>query len=172
MSQPSPAALRALAAIEDAADAARAARKVAKRLDGKPARALRRRAHDAAAQLDLARAEVGADPKRARKDAEKTAARMRRATHDALSAHAARERRRAHATQERVRAAMTDSVPVVHAVRPPAPGLPAMVRPEALRRGQTWGSWVSIATMPEPGWSADRWATEKPPVSSDDELPK
>jgi hypothetical protein len=172
MAKRPPAEIRALEALADAADAARAARKASKRIGDKPARALRRRAADVA-QWAAASHAVAEHPKQVRRQAEKAAADLRRATHDALREHAARERLRAAVTQDRVRAAMTDSIPLVATV--PAvrgQGVPALVRPEESRRGQTFGSWVSMATIPEPGWSTDKWATENPPVSSDDALPR
>lgn len=172
MAKRSPAETRALEALADAADAARAARKASKRLSDKPARALRRRAAEVA-QWAAAPHDVAEHPKQVRRAAEKAAADLRRATHEELRAHTAREQARAALTQQRVRAAMTDSLPVVATV--PAArgaGLPALVRPEAARRPQTFGSWVSMATMPEPGWSTDKWATENPPVSNDDALPR
>lgn len=156
MAKRPPAELRALEALADAADAARAARKASKRLAEKPARALRKQAAQAAGWI-AAHQDVVEHPKDVRRGAERTAADLRRATHTALREQAARERARATATQDRVRAAMTDSVPIVATV--PAArgaGVPALVRPEAARRHQTFGSWVSIATMPEPGWSTDR----------------
>ncbi|QEW03856.1 hypothetical protein [Microbacterium lushaniae] len=135
-----PAEARALAALEDVAEAVRAARKTAKRIDDKPARALRKRAAQAAALAQTA-GDAVEHPNRMRRAAEKAAAELREATHDALRAQVARELARAEGTQQRVRAAMTESGPVVSTV--PAArdtGVPPLVRPEDARRRQTLGS--------------------------------
>lgn len=172
MAKRPPAEARALEALADAAHAARAARKASKRIGDKAGRALRKRAADVA-QWVAATDDVASHPKQVRRSAEKAAADLRRATHDAVRDQAARERARAAATQDRVRAAMADSLPVVATVPAArAAGLPAVVRPEATRGAQTFGSWVSMATIPDPGWSTDKWTTENPPVSSDDALPR
>src|SRR3546814_12413891 len=105
MAKRPPAEVRALEALADAADAARAARKASKRLAEKPARALRKRAAEAAGWI-AAHQDVVERPKDVRRGAERTAADLRRAPHSALREHSARERARAQATPERVRAAM------------------------------------------------------------------
>jgi hypothetical protein len=171
MAKRSPAEQRAREAVADAVDAAKAARRTAKRVGGKPARRLRLLADETV--VSVGRLDAAGHPDRAARTAREAASRLRLATDAALRAHTAKQRERAAETQERVRAAMAASAPVVATV-PPArvAGLPALVRPEAARRRQTFGSWVSMATIPEPGWSADRWATENPPVSSDDALPR